>query len=822
MEEQLSSNTSFNTELFKFGVGVIHQYINHKGYYIVHVNGGFKQAVTLGSTGYIGTTESNSYEVGAKVLYLVHPDLPCAYIMAQWPDHFPGQVTCQRKPRILRELPSEDDPVWKPDRADEEDHEIVSGPLVPHGQSSRDFHRSTALGGLLSLGLEGLIARASHSSGLEATESTTHVFGEQLFLSSFSSAVKEFRNKYGQDTVRHVFKALHECFGYPESSELGQINSTENSSPYDKEIRYRDPIPTVSYYEGDSSDGQTRIVRVYDDEDTKYSDEVLEIEGIQSHKMIPVFKEVLYKDGSYRLQSATEIAIEKYSIINDPTIKRLNPDEYEEEQGYQDELSFEYSDDLNYSPMASLGLCYHAFIFEHLYFKKYKDRWERRSSGEIQGLLTGIQSAIFNKPDFRKLPDIHEIIVDQEHDIKRKIYGSRSGIYFHDDGTVSIESGWGSQIVLGSDITLTPARDLLFRPGCDAAFLVPGEISLVGKKNINLAADDGSISISCDSFINIQQTNETEGAVYIRSFNRRLNIPESEREKPVGVVIRSDGLISSMSERTHELNKYKLLSSEVFDCTLSGGSNFNIRANNLSYFRHPISSAVGDGNIDLTPEDSPVLYISNGNLRCRGGASFEGEFTLFGNSRCLIEPNITLGGSINSRSSAVFTSVSENADPERERRLDEIIELAFESHVDDIERHIETDNNILSIYYEPFIEDGYGNNSLIRELRFAAATLRETPFEFFETRWQQYLDGGDTWAWESAEDLRAAPKVLTNKAKLHILVDSSAYVSQEGVFVDEAELPSEDDLEELEDIENNYVISTGQENYRPDIYDDDD
>lgn len=813
---EINANTSFNTELFKFGVGVIYQHIVHRDYYIIHVNGAPEQAVALGSSGYIGTSGSNSYEIGSKVLYLTHPDLPCAYIIAQWPDHFPGQITCSRKARLLKEFPNEDDPTYRPERADQGDHEIVGGPIISHGQSARDFKKSTALGGLLSLGLEGLVARANQSCGLEASDTVTHLFGEQLFIDSFTSSLKEFRNKYGQDAARHVFKYVHECLGYSETGELSQVNNIELENPYSNDIRYRDPIPTVSFYEGDSADGQTRMVRVYKEEDEDYSDEELEIEDIKQHKMIPVFKEVLYKDGSYRLQSATEISIEKFSLINDPATRRLNPSEYEDEGGYQGEMNFDYPGNVTYSPMASLGLCYHAFLFENLNFKKYEDRWNRRSSSEVKDLLEGMESALFNKSDFRQLPDIAEILVDREKNITRKIYGSRSGLYFQDDGTVILESGWGSQLVLGPDITFTSARDIINRPGCDLVAVVPGEISLVGKKAINMSADDGSVSVSAKDYINVRQTNEVEGGVFIEVKNAVDTVSEEFPERPVGLVLRSAGLSSVISPRMHENTQTKLVSGEVIDFTLTGNSSFNIRSNSLSYFRHAINQ---DDGVDLTPDDTPVLFIQNGDVLCRGSATFRGNFNILGDSTCIIKPALVLGSSVTSRSSATFTNVTEDNSQDRIDNLAETVENAESRFDERLDTLIELDNSLIESRYEPFLVEGYGNPQILSSLEFAVATVRKTPFEFFEARWQQYLTSNDTWQWDSQEDQRGSPEILTNKLKLHILDNQDSYVSNIGVFQDEAELPTPSDLVEEEDIEGNYKVSTGQEDYKNSIYD---
>lgn len=816
IRKYLDSHASFDPGLFKFGIGVVYEYFYDKDCYrIHHKDNPTVLAVSLGASGYLDIASKDPIKPGTAVLYIHSPQYDKAVIISELPSTTRASENEAASTQALQKFPSTDELLTKtPELVS--NVSLAKGTLIRNGNSAISWNRSSALGSLLELGLDYVIARASASAGIEAAEDTVHLFGEQVHISSLSTAWQEFKNGLGQDTVKHIYKSIYEAQGYPDVESFNEALETEANSEIgiDDTVVDRETIPLVTYYEGESAEGQTRVVRAYIEEDEDYEDKVTG-RTLKTHKLVPVFKEVLYKDGSYRIQSATEISIEKYSIITDPAIRReVSEDEAPTDRKYSLDLqSTTYA-----AQNATLNFSYHAYLFGKLYTEKYAKNWKGRTAADLKNIL-GLETAIINTPDFRQIPKYAELVLDLQEDTKRRIYGSRSGIFFQDDGSVIIEDGWGSQIVMSKgDITITPANNLIARPGANVKAFIPGELDINAVKGAAVSSDEGALSLSAYSSILVKQFSE-DGGILVESSSTN-DIPNKDGS-PAGVIIKSAGLLNTMADtsvskaNTNIVRATNLeLTGLAIDQKSDGltGSKMAIRFDEISGYTAP---ALIDQQILTTAPsfkfDSKQFLINN-QVKINGDISAVQGRNYF--TSILMEGNLSIVGGIKALSevsildSAIeIQGITSRINAEKER-----ITTAIDSNT-------KAQNNLInSTYKTPDGAKGYISSTAEEDLKYVPATVSKVEIQYFETRWQQYFkDLKFDWSVASDEELRGSSPMLTSKAKIYIINDTN--IDENGVYKEELTLPSQDNIEEL-DVVGNYVITAKPEDYKTTPYED--
>ena len=246
-------------------------------------------------------------------------------------------------------------------------------------------------------------------------------------------------------------------------------------------------------------------------------------------------------DGAYAVRSAKEITLEKYILI--PVPKELIAPE--------DPLG-DHSP--NYKP-AGLGdadlklpefiwgiddpqiraaqmFDYHAWFFGRYTKAQYDAHtldWYLPDETGLQDLSgRGIYDAgklrirhAFTAP----MPEIGTLVIDQRAGHTVNYYRSRSAVKLHDDGSVTIEDGWGSQIKMsGGNIFQSCVGDVILQPGRSAIVLAPFDICLRAGNSLDATAALGDLRLKAEKNLQVLAANSGEGGML---FESKSNGPSS-------------------------------------------------------------------------------------------------------------------------------------------------------------------------------------------------------------------------------------------------------------------------------------------------------
>lgn len=294
-----------------------------------------------------------------------------------------------------------------------------------------------------------------------------------------------------------------------------------------------------------------------------------------------VFREALGPDGSWLVQSAKSLTLEKWAAIPYPVevAKTHDPDgdqagdaQEDAEHPYQASGAFgrqkddlpHYREDFEYladedSPelRAMLGLELHGFLAKHTIINLLRHRgdWyvpeEREnalaSAGEGDDRWTplNIGERFQLDPDrqWMPLPKVREVPIDHRYR-KARYYGSRSALQMLDDGSVVIEDGYGSQIIMtGGSIIQTAANDVLTLVGRDAITQAPRDIVQKAGRDVDVTSSYGDLRLKAEyNLMAIGGNSESRGGVLVES---RVRGTTSEFDYTPGVQTDVQGLVLS-------------------------------------------------------------------------------------------------------------------------------------------------------------------------------------------------------------------------------------------------------------------------------------
>ena len=248
-----------------------------------------------------------------------------------------------------------------------------------------------------------------------------------------------------------------------------------------------------------------------------------------------VFEEHIGLDGGYRVRSAKEIVFEKSLMMPVPR-RLLDPDDPSGDVASGDEANYkaagQYGDgpDQEKKPYrwgkdAKPDVRHHElWEYQAYLFGKYglqvidaheKD-WSTPEESAVKidaDTENQVDPELFTSLDFtysKDLPQYGQVTIDQRdgHDVR--YYQTRSCFHMLDDGSVVIEDGYGSQIIMsGGNIHQTCQGDIFNRPGrsfitwaprdfiaragyCAEISAAKQDVRIKAEKNLHLMAGDGS------------------------------------------------------------------------------------------------------------------------------------------------------------------------------------------------------------------------------------------------------------------------------------------------------------------------------------------
>jgi len=283
---------------------------------------------------------------------------------------------------------------------------------------------------------------------------------------------------------------------------------------------------------------------------------------LEIHKML---------DGTYAVRSAKQIILEKSLMLPVPWQKR-DPDDpkgdhaadpepnYKAANFYgsggdpQEKKPYEWSDTEN--PMTRNNELWDQE--EYLFGKfglqaadAHKEDWQTAEASAIKFSASDednvIDEALYKpkmdfKP-FKKLPKYADVTIDKREGHAVRYYKTRSSFHMLDDGSIVLEDGYGSQIVMsGGNIEITCQGDVFTRPGRSAITWAPRDIiSRAGWCN-EITASKKDVRIKGENNVHVYAGDGDKGNILLEC-RSKADPAASEWDGKQGTDIESKGII---------------------------------------------------------------------------------------------------------------------------------------------------------------------------------------------------------------------------------------------------------------------------------------
>ena len=274
-----------------------------------------------------------------------------------------------------------------------------------------------------------------------------------------------------------------------------------------------------------------------------------------------VFREVRSADGSYLLQSAKSVMIEKYVAIpvplrrhdaaspqgDTPHDTKFNADFGEGE--VHDREDYLFGGEPTAAGRSTLGLELHAFAAaqQRRNFRDRKD-WAYPQESET-ALAEELGSAVY--PDFSlspnrswmPLPRFTELDVQKGRWEGVRYYASRSAVELLDDGSVVIGDGYGAQLILsGGNAFLTAPNDVITAPGRNVVQLAPNDMVCRAGNSTDITSSRGDMRFKAERNLQVLAANSGRGGLVIesRAVERAIGAEPGEASDYTGIIFKAE------------------------------------------------------------------------------------------------------------------------------------------------------------------------------------------------------------------------------------------------------------------------------------------
>ena len=278
-------------------------------------------------------------------------------------------------------------------------------------------------------------------------------------------------------------------------------------------------------------------------------------------------------DGAFHVRSAKEIVLAKTLMMPVPR-QEHDPDDpagdsafgegekYKPANQYgsgdpQEKKPYKFPESIKDPPGRMVDLWdYQAYLFGKYGLQAvdaHETDWRTPEENEVEidtgdpnkideNVIKAGGSGMMFKP-FAPLPEFGEVKVDQRDGHNVRYYKARSCIQMMDDGSVSIEDGYGSQIMMsGGHIYLAAPGDLNMRPGRNFVAWAPRDFIAKAGWCAELSAAKKDVRIKAENNMHIMAGDGTKGSMLFE--NRAVGKPDkSEWTGKIGEDIDTRGII---------------------------------------------------------------------------------------------------------------------------------------------------------------------------------------------------------------------------------------------------------------------------------------
>lgn len=748
LNKAVNTFDQFNSSDLRVAVGKVNDYVYHRGYYKIAGPGGRGEdiaAIELGALRADGQTNKESIPIGSYVFYIFLPSFRVGYIIGSFSGARDGDPSAPRSAVKYSaaggvDKAKFDDPdipnphLFEPTNPDGTPHTIMGGDHVPMDVVASSFARTNPSGGAVVLDNHFFLAQVREGVGLLALEDgTCQLSGEQLFIRSFLKEYQEFKNKYGMDGVEDVFLSVANGLGYATTSELSEVASKEESDPDNVDVvgPNKVPLPFSTKFTGETAEGFSTVVRTY--------------KGNERDTGVPLFRETVYRDGSLIVQSASQIFIEKFCLIEDPLVRR---EKVVEDDNKPRPIEFEHSSaPTSICGIAALNHQYLSYLLGTKISYNQKRFWNVNDTKKIAETL-GISGPIVGNNQ-RQLPQAVNLLVDLDRGLHRKIYRSRSGIYLADDGSILIKDGYGSSITMGrGNITVSPAKDLVLQVGQDMVGIIGGEVNQVSMRGVTISSEQGGLSLNSSGPMNIRSTDSSSG-ILIESLSAKTD--KDELGKPVGVVLRANnGVVTTIAKNIESRSNSELHSSSNFDLNVVRASIYF--SSNLKFIAQDMAVPISDATPGMFLDPSNTIVNSNTTLRK----------PLFTSGAVTIDGDIVMTGGLTSLGMGSFAGEPSSLSQKTVDQLNKTYEKLFKSLNSSFSANTRF-NEKIRLTEKPRLTALYLDITNAANPVFKTASTKKVPYEFTQAEWQTYSEQTLDL---KPEEYSGAPLVLVGDGKV--------------------------------------------------------
>lgn len=669
---------------------------------------------------------------------------------------------------------------------------VSAGRGAPADAVSGEHAETSPLGPAWFMGLAMAYMRASDRCGIWMYRLDEHLrtVAKSLETQTLSREVLEAYDEGELSVIERVAFVPWEALGAFEAGTPTGKTSGQDFSP--GKIPTQAPVVTVDVDQ--RSIFRLQVFKGYlgDLEQTfvtaPYQATGLDAFGKNVDKHVGLYRSSLGADGSLVMQSAKGIHLEKYPLIPVPLAEKTyddpkgdTPANYKASGTFgagPEHLREDYEALGGASPNpalnAALGLDFHGLFImrESLQTLKSHSRDYTLQSETTAPLKAALGKGTINPEGGYQLYPKGIMWMPRGRRVRLPIqkgrwenvsyYSGRSAFDLWDDGSVSMEDAWGSQIVMaGGNMILSPPGDIILAPGRSVVMMAPQDIVLKAGNSVDLTASRRDVRIKAERNLMGIGGNSGKGGVLLESRDSGQSYDfeqPGEKTDIQGLVFKNDnGIFSVLAKRASVATTEDLALQAIGRAAMNGReiqfdatTDLTVSIGDASAQRTAASAQVTSYSFGISKavfgtERSAALYVNgttfvNGELSTLSSIYSGGPLTANG--------GVVTNGGLSASSTTITPLAPADLQAIQSRRRT-IFDGTVKPVLSAVSRVIAATREYLRGLYNG--SRSYFN--VVQASTEAKASLRSTEdygtllsdgFYFFEIRWQQYARAAGT------------------------------------------------------------------------------
>lgn len=514
--------------------------------------------------------------------------------------------------------------------------------------------------------------------------------------------------------------------------------------------------------------------------------------GKNVDKHVGLFRQALGADGALVIQSAKGIHLEKYPLIPVPLAEKTYDDPTgDNASNYKASGAFGNGPPqrrADYEPLgadtdgwsgaaalnAALGLDFHGLqvMQQSLQTLKSHARDYTVQSEPTAPLKAALGKGTIDPEGGYKLypkgtmwmPRGRRVRLPIQKDRWENVsyYNGRSALDLWDDGSMSMEDAWGSQIVMaGGNMILSPPGDIILAPGRNVVLMAPQDVVVKAGNSVDLTASRRDVRLKAERNFMVIGGNSGKGGILLESRDAGGTYDyeqPGEKSDVQGLVLKNDnGVFSVLSKQASlattgdfAIQARGRAAMNGQDIQLDGSTGLTISIGDTNAQRTTPSDQVTSYTFSTTKatfgtDRAAALYL-NGQAFINGGLSTLGE--VYSGGALTVNGGVSASGAV-SASSTTITPVGQAGAQAIQNLRRTLFNGTFKPALLAISRAVAVTRGYLKDLYNgarSYFNAVQATTDAKASLRSTEdyGTLQQEGFYFFEIRWQQYARAAGT------------------------------------------------------------------------------